>query len=211
MGREADIFDALVHHRRAVRAFEMDGPFDHEAVARSIERAILSPTSSNLQLWEFHRVRSAEKRQQLAAICLGQRAATTARELVVVVVRKDLWRQRCRAVLQIQREAFERSCDGELSDRQQRALQYWRKVVPFVYISGLGLFDVLKWVLSRIVGLFRPTPRELSSAAMWTSAHRSVALGAMTFMLSMASEGLDTCPIEGHDSARIKRLLGLPW
>jgi nitroreductase len=30
-------------------------------------------------------------------------------------------------------------------------------------------------------------------------------------MLAMADEGLDTCPMEGFDSVRVKRLLDLPF
>jgi len=41
-------------------------------------------------------------------------------------------------------------------------------------------------------------------------AHKSCALAAQTFMLAMAEQGYDTCPIEGLDSRRMKRLLNLP-
>ena len=40
--------------------------------------------------------------------------------------------------------------------------------------------------------------------------HKSAALAAQTFMLSMAEVGYDTCPMEGHDSLRIKKILNLP-
>ena len=40
--------------------------------------------------------------------------------------------------------------------------------------------------------------------------HKSCALAAQTFMIAMANEGYDTCPLEGFDSRRIKRLLKLP-
>jgi nitroreductase len=42
-------------------------------------------------------------------------------------------------------------------------------------------------------------------------AHKSAGLAAQTFMLSMASEGYDTCPMEGIDTLRIKKLLKLPF
>ena len=41
-------------------------------------------------------------------------------------------------------------------------------------------------------------------------AHKSCALAAQTFMLAMAEKGYDTCPMEGFDSRRAKRLLKLP-
>jgi nitroreductase len=41
--------------------------------------------------------------------------------------------------------------------------------------------------------------------------HKSCALAAQTFMLSIAAEGYDTCPMEGFDKVRVKRELNLPW
>ena len=41
-------------------------------------------------------------------------------------------------------------------------------------------------------------------------AHKSVALAAQTFMLSIKAEGYDSCPMEGHDSHRLKAFLKLP-
>jgi nitroreductase len=40
--------------------------------------------------------------------------------------------------------------------------------------------------------------------------HKSCALAAQTFMLSVAAEGYHSCPMEGFDEPRVKRLLGLP-
>lgn len=210
MREAAKRFDEVVRYRRAVRVFDQEAEFDHEAVTRSIERAVLAPNSSNMQLWEFHRVRSPELREAFEPICLGQNAAKTASELVVLAVRKDLWRQRCRAVIGIQTEALKASFGPELGPEQKRVLLYWEKLVPAIYRSGLGFFDAFKWVMAQATGLVRPMSREVTSGAMRVSAHRSVALAAMTFMYSMAAEGYDSCPMEGHDSARVKRLLGLP-
>ncbi|MBP6635101.1 MAG: nitroreductase family protein, partial [Paludibacter sp.] len=41
--------------------------------------------------------------------------------------------------------------------------------------------------------------------------HKSCALAAQTFMIAMANEGYDTCPLEGFDSRRVKKLLKLPY
>ena len=40
--------------------------------------------------------------------------------------------------------------------------------------------------------------------------HKSCALAAQTFMIAMANESYDTCPVEGFDSKRVKKLLNLP-
>jgi nitroreductase len=41
-------------------------------------------------------------------------------------------------------------------------------------------------------------------------AHKSCALAAQTFMLSIAAEGLESCPMEGFDAVRVKKALDLP-
>ncbi len=40
--------------------------------------------------------------------------------------------------------------------------------------------------------------------------HKTCALAAQTFMLAMANEHYDTCPMEGFDSRRVKSILKLP-
>jgi nitroreductase len=40
--------------------------------------------------------------------------------------------------------------------------------------------------------------------------HKSCALAAQTFMLSVAAEGFHTCPMEGFDEVRVKKALKLP-
>ena len=42
-------------------------------------------------------------------------------------------------------------------------------------------------------------------------AHKTCGLAAENFMISMAAEGYDTCPMEGSDTLRVKKLLGLPF
>ena len=52
--------------------------------------------------------------------------------------------------------------------------------------------------------------REVSESDMRVVVHKSCALAAQTFMIAMANEGYDTCPLEGFDSTQIKKLLKLP-
>lgn len=51
---------------------------------------------------------------------------------------------------------------------------------------------------------------EVSENDMRVTAHKSCVLAAQTFMIAMANEGYDTCPLEGLDSRRLKRILKLP-
>ena len=208
---DAGIFDDIVTRRRAVRIFNPDVPVPNGVIERSVRRAVLSPNSSNLQLWEFYWVRSPEKKEQMRAICLHQNAAKTAQELVVIVTRKDLWQQRCAAIIDQQVQHFKDAFGEPLGPTQKRVLLYWQRVVPLLYRSGFGLFDLGKPIVAWLRGWFTPTPRQVTSRHMLISAHRSVALAAMTFMHSVSAEGFDSCPLEGFDSARLKSMLGLGW
>jgi nitroreductase len=74
----------------------------------------------------------------------------------------------------------------------------------------MGIRGFLKKCFVFFRGLKRPMVREVSGADVRVIAHKSVALAAQTFMLSMTAEGHDTCPVEGFDSVRIKKWMNLP-
>ena len=54
------------------------------------------------------------------------------------------------------------------------------------------------------------TYREVKAGDLRVVGHKSTALAAQNFMVSMAALGYDTCPMEGFDSVRLKALLQLP-
>jgi nitroreductase len=94
----------------------------------------------------------------------------------------------------------------------ERGKQYYKVITKIAYNQGpLGLLKPFKWLWFNIRGLSKPTPREpigLGDMDVW--AHKSTALAAGTFMLALRAEGFDSCPMEGLDSVRVKRILGLP-
>lgn len=207
MDPKASTFDEIVNARRSVRIYDDKAPFDGEAVKRSLERAVLAPNSSNLQLWEFYRVKSPDKKKELASYCLGQKAAVTANELIVFVTRKDKWKEHAEYVLDEARKSF-----SEPPGRKDKLItQYYKKVIPTLYFSDpADLVGGLKKITASLSGAFQPVPRQVTATDMRIVVHKSVALAAQTFMLSMSAEGYDTCPMEGFDSARVKKFLNLP-
>jgi nitroreductase len=50
----------------------------------------------------------------------------------------------------------------------------------------------------------------ISESDMRVVVHKTCGLAAQTFMIAMAEIGYDTCPLEGFDSRRVKKLLKLP-
>ena len=99
-------------------------------------------------------------------------------------------------------------------ERQEKRIKRWEmyygKVIPFLYARFLGVLGILRKILVNIVGLFRPITYQVSENDMRVVVHKTCALAAQTFMLAMANEGYDTCPMEGFDSRRVKNMLNLP-
>ena len=65
-------------------------------------------------------------------------------------------------------------------------------------------------IKSNLSGIKKVTYREVKAGDLRVVGHKSCALAAQTFMLSMSAIGYDTCPMEGFDSVRLKSLLKLP-
>ena len=196
---DARAFYDVVDSRRSTRIYAADG-IPEEVIDRVVDAAQKAPNSSNLQCWELYRVASPQMKEKLVEACLGQPAAATAPELFVFVARPDLWRRNNAWTL----EEFDRR--GNMPDR---AYQYFTKITRIAYTQGVFAWVKRLWFPLR--GLTQATPREpigWSDMRVW--AHKSTALSAAHFMLAMRAEGFDTCPMEGMDSKRVKRLLNLP-
>ena len=198
---DAGAFYDVVDSRRSVRIYA-DDPVPEEVVRRAMDAALKAPNSSNLQVWEIHWVRSAEKKAKLAEYCLGQPAATTAQELIVFVARPDLWRRNNDRMI-----AHLRSNPNT----PEKAYQYFEKITKLVYNQGpLGVFRPFKWIWFTVRGWGQPTPREpISLAHMDVWAHKTTALACQTFMLAARAEGFDSCPWKaGFETG--ETVLGLP-
>ncbi|MRX64865.1 nitroreductase family protein [Maribacter luteus] len=207
---EKTVSEAIAY-RRSVRIYKEDIELDNEIVRKCLLNASLAPTSSNMQLWEFYHVTDKTKLKALSKACFDQPAAKTAKQLVVVVTRKDLWRKRSKANLDFLKKGFEKTTDKKDSTREKFVLNYYKKLIPTLYTEFLGILGALRFIFFQIVGLFRPIYRQVRKSDMRIVAHKSAALAAQNFMISMSAVGYDTCPMEGSDTLRIKRILDLPW
>lgn len=202
---ELGFFEA-VEARRSVRIFDQESPFDHQIVKKCLEAAILSPNSSNLQLYQFIRIpETSSIKAPLANLCMRQKAAVTARELVVVVTRRDLWKSRADANYNY----IKTTVQNQSEKKQKQALSYYGNLIPKLYSRFPG-WTIIKKIIAWWVGLKRPMVREVSETDVRISVHKSAALASMTFMLGMKASGYDTCPMEGYDSKRVSNLLNLP-
>jgi nitroreductase len=71
-----------------------------------------------------------------------------------------------------------------------RCLSYWSKRLSLAF-----------------VGLLKPVPR-IERPETWAS--KNAMLAAMSFMLAATAHGLTTCPMEGFDARRVRRVLKIP-
>ncbi len=199
-----------ISYRRSVRVYK-DTPVDIEKVKQCLKNASLAPTSSNLQLWEFYHITDKETLKKLSVACLDQNAAKTAQQMVVVVANKSLWRKRAKANLVFLDDTFDKpNLEKRLIKRKKMALSYYQKLIPFLYTDVFGILGFLKFLIFQVVGLFRPVYRQTRLSDMRIVAHKSAGLAAQNFMISMAAIGYDTCPMEGSDTLRVKKILNLP-
>ena len=198
-----------IEYRRSVRVFKND-TIEEKKVKECIHLASLAPTSSNMQLWEFYHVVSPNILQQIATASFDQSATKTAQQIVVVVVRKDLWRKRMQANIAFLKSQYGNKRQAEYSKREKFALNYYQRIIPSIYSDFIGILGMIKFLAFQIIGLFRPIYRQARQSDMRIVAHKSAGLAAQNFMVSMASLNYDTCPMEGFDSLRVKKILHLP-
>lgn len=198
-----------IEYRRSVRVFKND-TIEEKKVKECIHLATLAPTSSNMQLWEFYHVVSPNILQQIATASFDQSATKTAQQIVVVVVRKDLWRKRMQANIAFLKSQYGNKRQAEYSKREKFALNYYQRIIPSIYSDFIGILGMIKFLAFQIIGSFRPIYRQARQSDMRIVAHKSAGLAAQNFMVSMASLNYDTCPMEGFDSLRVKKILHLP-
>ncbi|MCG8519685.1 MAG: nitroreductase family protein [Pseudomonadales bacterium] len=194
-------FRKVVESRRSIRRFT-DTAIPHDILDDCLDLAMLAPNSSNLQPWEFFVVTTPALRQKLARACLNQNAARTAPVLIAIVARTDTWAEHSRLAIQQWPEA---SLPGIVRT-------YYQRFAPLQYAQGpLGLFGLAKKSIGLAAGLARPVPRgPYSTNEMKIWATKSTALAAENLILALRAHGYDSCPMEGFDECRVRKLLKIP-
>tara|TARA_B100001564_G_scaffold344816_1_gene342771 strand:+ start:1169 stop:1966 length:798 start_codon:yes stop_codon:yes gene_type:complete len=195
-------FQKVLDTRRSVRVYKND-EIPESIIRKCLENSLKAPTSSNLQTWEIYWVRSNKNKKDLIEACFSQPAAKTAKELFVFVARPDHWRRNNNMMLDYLKTR---------NDPPKSVLNYYGKITKFAYYQGFfNLFGFFKKLMILILGSFRLIPREPTSfndMKVWSQ--KTTALACQNFMLSMRAYGYDTCPMEGLDSTRVKKILKLP-
>ncbi len=190
----------LIESRRAVRRFTAELVPD-EVISDCLEMAVLAPNSCNLQPWSFQVVRDPALLAKLHPVCMSQNAAK-APLIIAVLARPDTWRQACKDIVTYWPEP----------EVPSRIRSFYARTAPFQYNQGpLGLLGLFKRQLLRVAALRKPLMRAPNSKAqMRIWAVKSTALAAQNLMLGFQSHGYATCPMEGFDEVRLRKVLDIP-
>jgi len=204
-------FEEIINYRRSIRHYKKV-PIDAEKVKQCIELATLAPNSSNMQLWAFYHIINPEVLKKLSVACLNQESATTAQQMVVFVTRQDLYHKRAKEMMDLETKNVLKNSPQLKQDKRIKTWKmYYGKIIPFLYLRFFGIIGIFRKIIVNIVGLFRPIVYQVSENDMSVVVHKTCALAAQTFMLAMANEKYDTCPMEGFDSRKVKKILKLPF
>ncbi len=197
---ELDGFESLARARRSVRKFRPD-PLPEGLLERMLDAARWAPSGYNLQPTHFYIVEDPQLKPALQVACMSQRQITEAPATVIFLGDRRAAANNFRDMLRTEEAA------GVLHPKYRASLE---KYVPLAFGTGpLGLGWLWKAALPPMRRLALPTP-ELPAIHRRFWLAKQVSLSAMVFMLAAAAAGLGTCPMEGFDEARVKKVLGIP-
>lgn len=89
-------FSELVRSRRSVRHYLPDVSIDDAELAAIFEEVLLSPSSFNMQHWQFVVVRDQARKTTLRGLSYGQAQVESCAAVVLVCGRTDAWQDAAR-------------------------------------------------------------------------------------------------------------------
>lgn len=191
-----------IRQRQAVRRFSSK-PVPDALLYEVLDLANRAPSGFNLQPWRFIVVVDHEVKRLLHHIALDQMQVAEAPAVVVFVADPDCWKKPYSEILENSVEA------GVMSEQYSDHL---RRTVNMIFRQGpFGISGFMKRIVQPIRRLGKPVPRVITSRSNlveYVRQHTMLAVG--TFLIAAESAGLATCPMEGFDEDRLKKLLAVP-
>ena len=192
-----------IFKRRAVKVFDPE-QISGELRERVLDAARHAPSSFNSQPYRFVWVQSAVKKDAIAKFCLGQKPAETASALVVAVADIGSLSATSQSQLEWMRK-------GSFSEEKIHDFERTARIGRILFMPGpFGMFAAIKraffWLLSLRMVLGTPP---LSRQDLFKWAGKSTSLACQNLMIAAEALGMNTCPMEGFDSRRLSRFLGL--
>ena len=193
---------AALSRRRAVRHYD-PGPVPRELLIKLLDQVRLTPSGWNLQPVHFVLVTDSEQKRLLRHACLGQPQIGQAPAVVVFAPDLEPHRGRLEAIL---------ARDLENGSVTPEYAKFSGRTIRLLFESGpLGLLGAAKRAAIHLMSWFRPMPApNLSRHQRRIWSLRQAAMAAQTFLLLVADHGLASCPMEGFDPRRVRRVLDIP-
>jgi nitroreductase len=157
-----------------------------------------------MQPYRFYWVQSAEKRTEVARLCLGQKPAVTASILIVAVADLSAFSSTSQAQVEWMRRS-------DFSEDKIRAYERDARIGRILFRPGpFDSFAAIKRVLFLVLNLWKVigTP-PLSRRSLFKWATKSTSLACQNLMIAAEALGMNTCPMEGFDGRRLSRYLDL--
>ena len=143
-----EFFEA-VQKRRSIRRFTKE-KVEPQCIEKALEAALLAPTSSNSQTWDFYWAVQPETKKKLVYYCLNQSAARTASDLIVVTASPSAWKRSYPALVQYALDI----------KAPQMVIAYYTRLYPMMYRWGfMNSLGLMKKIIYAVTGLFRPITR----------------------------------------------------
>ena len=189
--------------RRATRVFE-PAPISTALREQILNAARCAPSSFNSQPYRFYWVESPASKTTAARLCMGQKPAETASALVVAVADIGSLRSTSQSQLEWMRQTG-------VPEKKLAEFETKSKIGRLLFLHGwLGIPAALKWALFRLLHLWKIMGMPpLSRQDVFKWATKNTSLACENLMIAAEALGLNTCPMEGFDSRRLARLLGL--
>jgi Nitroreductase len=194
-------FDAAVVRRHAARHFT-DEPVSQARLARLLALTRRAPSGYDSQPWCAVVVRDPVRKRQLQRACLGQAQVVEAPAVVVFAAN-------ARPVSRMREIATQNQALGAWSPEYARFMRRYTALR-----LGARWLDPVKRLGTWLIGWIRSAPyMPFGARERRAYAVKQTMLAGQTFMLAAAAHGLDTCPMEGLDPWRVRRVVGLgrPW
>ena len=92
--------------------------------------------------------------------------------------------------------------------------RYYNKLIPILYYHDMfGISNIFKKIFSifyNLLGFFKPVLRSpIYKHELFEVVTKSTALACQNLMLGLVAEGFDSCPMEGFDEKKVKKILNL--
>lgn len=192
-----------IFQRRAVKSFD---PVEITPALREqiLNAARQAPSSFNMQPYRFYWVESAERKNAVSQLCMGQAPAKTASALVIAVADVGSMQATSRSQSQWMRTAG-------FSDAKVRDYERTAKIGRIIFMPGpFSIFGAFKWVIFRAVNLWKTIGMPpVSRQGLFKWAIKGTSLACENLMIAAEALGLNTCPMEGFDGRRLSKFLGL--